>query len=324
MSGLLSLPRVPLATLPTPLVPAFRLSDALGTEVWLKRDDLTGLGLGGNKVRGLEFLLADALEQDADCIVTGAGPQSNWAMLAALGARLCGLDSYLVFYGDPVPGTGNLLLAQLAGADIRFTGDEERKSVDAGMEWLAERLRSKGRRPYVLPRGGATAVGAVGYAQATLELGEQLHRVGLSPTAVWLATGSCGTQGGLVAGARWLGLTYQVVGVTVSRPAGECRELVARLAGGAAELLGVAGTLGVVDDDVVVLDGWAGKYGSPSPEGVAAARRVAQTEGVFLDPVFGAKAMAALVDGAREGVAGPVVFLVTGGAPALFSAGEPV
>lgn len=321
--GLLSLPRVPLALTPTPLQPAPRLSEACGVDVWLKRDDLTGVGLGGNKVRGLELLLADALAIGADCLVTGAGPQSNWAMLAALAARRCGLDPFLVFYGDPVPPSGNLLLDALIGAEIRYTGAAERTSVDAGIEALAADLRASGRRPYVLPRGGATVLGAAGYARASLELAEQLDGAGLEPVALWLATGSCGTQAGLVAGARWLRTGYDVVGVTVSRPVDECVARVATLAAGVGELIGSPVPAGPADD-VTVLGGHLGPgYGKPSAEGERATRLVARTEGVFLDPVFGAKAMAALLDWAAGGGSGPVVFLVSGGAPTLFAAAGP-
>ena len=223
MTGLLDLPRVALATTPTPLLPAPRLSEAAGVEIWLKRDDLTGLGLGGNKVRALEFLIGDALSQGCDCLVTGAGPQSNWAMLAALAARRSGLDAHLAFYGQPSDSaTGNHLLAELAGASVSFTGNPDRTSVDSAIEEIAETLRTEGRRPYVLPRGGATARGSVGYLAASLELSIQLAAAQLVPTQLWLATGSCGTQAGLVAGVRWLALPYTVVGVSVSRPVGEC------------------------------------------------------------------------------------------------------
>jgi D-cysteine desulfhydrase len=318
MRQLVALPRVPLVAAPTPLQPAPRLSAELGIEVWFKRDDLTGLGLGGNKVRGLEYLLGDALASECDCLVTGAGSQSNWAMLAALAARRCGLAPYLVFYGSPTRPTGNLLLSELLGADIRFTGELERASVDAGIDKLAAELLASGRRPYPVPRGGATPLGAAGYVRASLELADQLLAADLAPSQLWLATGSCGTQAGLVAGSRWLHSPYDVVGVTVSRPVDECVSRVTSLADGVIELL----DLSPDDDGVTVLGGYLGPgYGQASSVGDAAARLVARTEGIFLDPVFGAKAMAALVDAARTGsIAGPVVFLVSGGAPTLFAA----
>ncbi len=316
MTGLAAVPRIRLATLPTPLLPAPRLSEALGVEVWLKRDDLTGLGLGGNKVRGLEFLLADAVGQGCDTLVTGGGPGSNWAMLAALAARTRGLDTVLVCYGDPVPAVGNMALAELVGARIRFTGDADRASVDTGVAAAADELRAAGRHPYPMGRGGATAVGALGYLTAARELAVQLADADLAPAAFWLATGSCGTQAGLVAGTAWQGLS-PVVGVTVSRPAAECVTRVAELAAEAAALAGVSPPHG----RPTVVDGLVGPgYGYRSPEGDAAAELVARLEGVFLDPVFGAKAMAGLVAAARHGeVGGPVVFVVTGGAPTLFT-----
>jgi D-cysteine desulfhydrase len=321
-AGPRTLPKVRLGTLPTPLVPAPGLSAALGAEIWLKRDDLTGLGLGGNKVRALEYLLADAHDQGADCLVTGGGPQSNWAALAALAAAHDGLDAELVLYGPPQATAGNLLLAELAGARVRFTGDPDRTSVDRQVAERGQALQGAGRRPYLLPRGGATPLGAVGYADAAAELADQLAGTALEPAQLWLATGSCGTQAGLVAGARRLRAGWEVVGVSVSRPVLECRRRIADLAAGAATLLGLPAPPAGDPHDITVLGGHLGPaYGVPSPDGQRAAGLVARTEGILLDPVFGAKAMAALVDAVRAGrCRGPVVFLVTGGAPTLFTA----
>ena len=163
MTGRLeNIPRVALAALPTPLQPALRLSEAVGLEVWVKRDDLTGLGLGGNKVRGLEFLIADACGRGCDVLVTGGAPQSNWAMLAALAARRCGMDAVLVSYGDPVPVLGNQSLAELVGAELRFTGDSDRASVDREVERVAVELSAAGRTPYAVGRG--TEAGPVALA----------------------------------------------------------------------------------------------------------------------------------------------------------------
>jgi D-cysteine desulfhydrase len=317
MADLASVPRERLALLPTPLHAAPRLSDALGIEVWFKRDDLTGLGLGGNKVRPLEFLLGDALARRCDVLVTGSGAQSNWSMLAALAARRCGLDAIVCFYGDPPPeARGNLLLQRLAGADLRWTGDPSRASVDAMIEHVADSLRAEGRTPLVVPRGGATARGSLGYLLGAAEITDQARGAGLVEPLLWLGTGSCGTQGGLVAGVA-AGYLPRVVGVTVSRPAEECRERVLTLAAGAAEL---AGTPSPTSALVEIVDGFIGPgYGYASPEGSDAAALVARTEGLFLDPPFCAKAMAALIAAARAGeVNGPVIFLVSGGAPTLF------
>ena len=318
MTGLATLPRVSLVAAPTPLQPASRLSAVIGTQVWFKRDDLTGFGLGGNKVRVLEYLLGDALGRGCDCLVTGAGPQSNWAMLAALAARRCGLDPYLEFYGSPAEAVGNLLLAELAGAQIHYTGELDRASVDDAMVKRAAELSAAGRRPYLVPRGGATPLGAAGYVAASLELADQLSSLGVRPRQLWLATGSCGTQAGLLAGGQAVSADHDVVGVSVSRPVEECVARIVTLRDGVSALLGLPVAAGA---DVTVLGGYLGPgYGQPSPQGEEAARLVARTEGVFLDPVFGAKAMACLLDAAAAGrLAGPVVFLVSGGAPTLFA-----
>ena len=311
-------PRVDLVIAPTPLHQARRLSHELGVELYFKRDDLTGAGLGGNKLRGLEYLIADALAQGCDSLVTGAGPQSNWTMLAALACLRCGIEPHIVCYGTaPSRTEGNLRLHRWLGVDVRFTGSAERSSVDAGIEAVAAGLRAEGRRPYPVPRGGATPLGALGYLRASQELAVQLAGLAEPPAGLWLATGSCGTQAGLLAGVTLAGASYQVTGVTVSRPADECRRRVGDLAAAAAALAGQDPVIPVPD----VRDGWIGPgYGVPSAAGQAAARLAAVTEGVFLDPVFGAKAMAALIAEARAGrLDRPQVFLVSGGAPTLFA-----
>jgi D-cysteine desulfhydrase len=308
---LAGLPRVRLAELPTPLQRAPRLSEALGVEVLVKRDDLTGLGLGGNKVRILEPLLGEALEAGADVVLTAGGAQSNHAALTALAAARLGLEAHLVRYGPerPVAHEGNAALSALAGARVTWTGDPDRSSVDPALARLADELRARGRTPYVVPRGGATALGASAYVRASLELALQLDELGVTPTRVVVATGSCGTQAGLVAGARVLGARHRVVGVTVSRPREECLRRVRTLAADCLALLGVDAP----EPEPEVLDGYIGPgYGRPSEGGRGAATLAARTEGLVLDPVFTAKAMAALVERAGED-GGPVVFWHTGG-----------
>lgn len=316
LSGLAAIRRFEFAQLPTPLHAAPRLSDELGVAVWFKRDDLTGIGLGGNKVRALEYLLADACAQGCDALVTGAGVQSNWTMLAALTATRYGLEPFVVCYGDAVTDRGNLLLHRQIGTTISFTGDPERTSVDAAMDVLAGELRARGRRPYVVPRGGATPVGSLGYLRASLELSVQFAELSDPPTELWLPAGSGGTCAGLLAGAELRPGSGAVVGVTVSRPVADITAQVRRLAAGALDLIGAKGGL-----PVDIRDGFIGSgYGVQSAAGEAAAALVARTESVFLDPVFGAKAMAALIDACRCGeVTKPVAFLVSGGAPTLFT-----
>jgi D-cysteine desulfhydrase len=314
-------PRVDLVIAPTPLHAAPRLSRELGIELFLKRDDLTGAGLGGNKLRGLEYLVADALAHGCDSLVTGAGPQSNWTMLAALACLRYRIKPHIVCYGRaPRRAEGNLRLHRWLDVDIRFTGSAERSSVDAGIDAVTAALRSAGKQAYPVPRGGATPLAALGYLRASQEITTQMSVLD-RPGTVWLATGSGGTHAGLLAGTAQSGAGFRVVGVTVSRPGDECRQRVRDLAAGAADLAGTSADIPEPD----VRDGWIGPgYGIPSPAGQAAARLVAVTEGVFLDPVFGAKAMAALVAEARAGrLSGPQVFLVSGGAPTLFAGPAP-
>ncbi len=324
-AGLARMPRVPLVLGPTPLHPAPRLSAELGVPVLFKRDDLAGVGLGGNKLRGLEYILADVVARGCDALVTGAGPQSNWTLLAALACLRHQVVPHVVCYGSGAPEEGNVRLHRRIGTDLRFTGDPDRASVDAGIEAVTGELRAAGHRPYPVPRGGATPLGALGYLRASAELAGQLADQptgrGESPATLWLATGSCATQAGLLAGAAMTtaaaGTCWQVTGVTVSRPASEARDRVRALAADAAALAGLDVPLAEPD----VRDGWIGPgYGVPSAAGEDAARLIAVTEGVFLDPVFGAKAMAALIAACRAGQArGTQVFLVSGGAPTLFA-----
>jgi D-cysteine desulfhydrase family pyridoxal phosphate-dependent enzyme len=305
-------PRFPLATLPTPLHRAERLELALrAPPLWIKRDDLTGFALAGNKARKLEYAIGEALDRGSDVVVTGGGPGSNHCRGTAAAARAAGLACVMLLYGDePSRPRTNLSLIRGFGADVRFTGDPDRSSVDLEVERAAKELEADGRRPYVIPRGGASAVGAYGYAVAARELGRQLDDFEVEPSAVILATGSCGTQAGLLAGAAAEERSWRIVGATVSRPPEECRARLLELAAGSAELLGAPVPF---PNQVEVVDARGPGYGIPSAEGGRAARLAADSEGLLLDPVFTAKAMGALMEMVRGGLDGPVVFVHTGG-----------
>lgn len=314
------LPRLRLAQLPTPLEEAGRLEQHFpGVRLFLKRDDLTGPVLGGNKARKLEFLLADARQQGAAVVLTVGAAQSNHARLTAgLAARL-GLECILVLEGtEPEEKQGNLLLDRLLGAEVRFAGARPAQEV---MEEMAAGLRGQGRRPYAIPVGGSTPLGALAYCLAMEEMLCQASSLGIVVHRVYVANGSAGTQAGLVLGARVLDPTLRVIGISVSRSSGECRLRVADLATGAAALLGLP--LTVLPGDVEVRDGYVGPgYGIPTPSCLEAIDLLARYEGVLLDPVYTGKAMAALLDDLRRGEVKEgenVVFWHTGGSPALFA-----
>jgi D-cysteine desulfhydrase family pyridoxal phosphate-dependent enzyme len=320
--GLKTIPRVPLAYLPTPLVEAPRLAAAMGgPRLWIKRDDLTGFGFGGNKIRGLEFLLADALAQGADTLVTGAAPQSNSVRATAAAATHAGLAMVAVYSGTPpLEIEGNYRLTRLLGAQVRFTGNPDRASVDGAIETVESELHAAGHRPYAIPRGGACVLGALGYVQAAHELAEQCAVQGIAPDAIVLATGSCGAHAGLLAGVCALRLPWRVEGFTVSRPVEEVQGRVYTLAQAALNRLGLAQI--IAPQDVIVHAGFIGSgYGVPTPEGAAAIRLAARCEGIFLDPTYTGKALAGLASYSRAGRFRrdeTVIFLHTGGEPALF------
>lgn len=327
-------PRFRLATLPTPLQNATRLRDALGgptraPRILIKRDDLTGLAFGGNKARKLEFLVGDAVRQGASVLITSGAVQSNHARMTAAAARMAGLGVALVLTtrDDPPAVQGNLLLDRLLGAEVHLipagpdpsvavSADESAKVSDVEHE-----LRARGGRPYVIPVGGSSPIGALGYVAGSLELIEQLWSQGEMPSRLYYASGSRGTQAGLVLGAMLFGAPYAVHGVAVSGGEAEKTDRALRLANEAAFVLGRSTRVSARDLDTDTQHIGPG-YGIPSRECLDAIRIVARAEGVFLDPVYTGKAMAALIDDVRRGVIEPsetVVFLHTGGTPALFA-----
>ena len=304
--------RMALANLPTPLTFAPRLSEELGSSIWLKRDDLTGVGLGGNKARAIEFHMGACREAGADVFVTGGGPRSNWVLAAAAAAAARGIDCELVLFGDrPPAGTSGVdLLDRVDNLRIHFTGSPVRASVDPLLDRVEACLREEGRRPYVVGRGGAGPVGALGYVAAVDEIDDQAQGAGVRFEAMWLAAGSCGTMAGLVAGYRRRTGGPRVVGAAVHRPVEECQRRIEDISEASLDILEVAHRYPVRWQVTDHLD--------PDPLEVdAAARLMASTEGVFLDPEYGSCALADLIRQAGE-VRGPVLFLVTGGTLNLF------
>lgn len=315
------LPRVRLAHLPTPLEEAPRLSEALGLRVLFKRDDLTGLALGGNKVRMLEFRLARALEEGADVVVAGFDSQSNHARLIAAACARLGLEAYLVLRRGrgvrPEP-QGNLLLNLLFGAKVRLIEADPAEQEQVIRE-TARRLREAGRRPFVTGLDDRD-LSAIAYAECALELVEQLEERRLRADYLFLASQGS-TQAGLLLGAKCLNGPFKVVGINPVDWVTDAPARIARIANAAARRLELAITIGPAE--VISLDDYLGKgYGQLTPECVEAIKLVARTEGLLLDPVYTGKAMAGLVDWARRGLIRPeetVIFLHTGGVPALFA-----
>jgi len=319
-----TLPRVRLANLPTPLQELHNLSAALkGPRILVKRDDMTGLAFGGNKTRKLEYLMADAISQDADYIVTGAGFHSNWCTQAAAAARKSGMKVVLVKSGpkdgyEPEDIDGNNLLHHLMGAEIKVARPENTQKV---IEETMEELKAAGHRPYLLRATGSTPPGVMGYVNTILELTSQAVEMGVDIDYLVHASGSGGTQAGLVLGSKMFSTGMKVIGVTTGgRPKESQIENVSNLVKEAAELLELS--IGLAADDVVVYDEYAGGgYGYVSDQKMEAIKMTAETEGLMLDPVYTASSMACLIDLCRKKFFKPedvVVYLHTGGPAALF------
>ncbi len=328
-AGLEAFPRLALAAYPTPLEPMPRLSAELGRPVYVKRDDGPGRGLGGNKVRKLEYLLAEALQQGARRVVTFGGLQSNHARLTAAAARACGLEPHL-FYFAPRPARleGNLLVNELLGAKMHFINLGAEGGAPRSLEgtirlvrWLARFLVG---RHYFIPVGGHSALGCLGYARAALELDEQARQLGLGRANVVLAAGTGGTLAGLAAGLALLGSPLQPVGIDVGKLWKSFPGSIARLASEICRLLGAPA--GFVPPPVSLVEA---RYAGPGycildDACRSALRRAARLEGLLLDPVYTGKAFAGLLDLIERkdpllGQDEPVIFLHTGGYPGLFA-----
>lgn len=317
------LPRFRLAQLPTPLEPLPAVAKALGgPALWIKRDDQTGLALGGNKTRKLEFLVGDALNQACDTLVTLGAAQSNHCRQTAAAAARAGLACELILNGQrPDLPNGNLLLNELLGARAHWI---ERSQRAAKLRALVDALLAEGRKPYAIPVGGSNGIGATGYVAAMLELQEQLRASGQRVDHIVFGTSSGGTQAGLVLGARLAGFGGQLHGLSIDKDDPEHHEFeteVAQIANDCATYIGSTGR--VTREDVKVVYGYrGGGYGVVGEREREAIRLLAQQEGIILDPVYTGRAFGALLDLIRQGRFGQgetVLFWHTGGAPALFA-----
>jgi L-cysteate sulfo-lyase len=320
-----SFPRLGLAQLPTPLEPMKRLTDYLGgPRLWVKREDATGIGFGGNKLRKLDYLLSEALSNGADTIVSGGIVQSNsQRQVAAVAAKL-GIACHLaVYHGRLDPPTpeyktsGNAFLNRLFGAqlhDVPWTGDR-----NAAIRALASELEAKGRNPYCVPYGASNILGAIAYATTISEIDSQATAQGCNPVAIVHASGSAGTQSGLIVGASIAMPCVRIVGIDIDAEPDRVRADVATFARGASNLLDVS----FDEASVEVVAGHAGPaYGVPHAATIEAIRLAGQLEALPLDPVYTGKALAGLIALIREGrwrKEEDVVFVHTGGAPLLFA-----
>jgi L-cysteate sulfo-lyase len=317
--------RVHLCHQPTPVEDMPRLSATLGgPRLWIKRDDCTGLATGGNKTRKLEFLIAAALDEGADMVVTQGAVQSNHVRQTAAAACKFGLDCHALLErrvpdkGSDYEQTGNVLFDQIFNTSIEFRP----AGLDMNAEAMAvtERLRAEGRKPYFIPGGGSNEIGALGYVSTAQELLGQIEAQGLDVKWVVLATGSAGTHAGLVAGFHALGCDIPIMGISVRQPHDVQVENVYKLAVKTAALL----TDKPLDrSKVLVDDGYVGPgYGIPTEGTIAAISTLARHEGILLDPVYSGKGMAGLIGQVESGqitAEGDVVFLHTGGAVSLFA-----
>ena len=318
-------PRVPLAHLPTPLEHLPRLSTHLGgPEIYVKRDDCTGLASGGNKTRKLEYSMAEAMQQGADTIVTVGAVQSNHVRQAAAAAAKLGLKCEVLLEhrvtdpSEPYATSGNVLLDRILGANLReYPGGTD---FDAALNEVAEEISAAGGQPYVIPGGASNTVGALGYVNCAIELLEQIDAQRLNVAHIVTATGSAGTQAGLIVGLKAMQSDVSLLGIGVNIPREAQEEKVYKLACETADYIGMPGC--VAREDVVANCDYVGDgYGVPTDAMNAAVLMLARDEGLLFDPVYSGKGLAGMIDLIRSGslAGGDIVFLHTGGSAALFA-----
>jgi D-cysteine desulfhydrase len=314
------IPRVELAHAPTPLLKLERLSTELGVELWVKRDDLTGLLETGNKIRKLEYLIGEALAQRADTLITCGTLQSNCCRaVSAVAARL-GLKAMLALKGVPPPEyDGNLLLDRLLGAEVRYCTDEEWEKVDQVMQEMAGRARAAGRTPYVIPESGATVVGALGYFACGQEIAQQVRHGAPEFDTIAITAFSGGSQAGLLMAKQLTGLRAEIVSVPIAWEAERVRSYVTDVIEQARRRWSLAVQ---VPDEIRLLDGYQGAgRAEVAPEDLAMVLRVARREGIVLDPVYTAKAFGGLLDHIRRqpgSLGRRICFIHTGGVFSIY------
>jgi len=314
------IPRVELAVAPTPLLKLERLSAELGVELWVKRDDLTGLLETGNKIRKLEFLVGEALAQRADTLITCGTSQSNCCRcVAAVAARL-GLKAMLALKGaPPAEYDGNLLLDRLLGAEVRYCDDEEWEKVDQVMLEMAGRARAAGRTPYVIPESGATVVGALGYLSCGQEIVQQIRHGAPEFDSIVITAFSGGSQAGLLMAKQLAGLRAEIVSVPIAWEGERVRAYVGDVIEQASRRFRLAVR---VPDEIRLLDGYQGVgRAAVRPEDLEMVVRLARQEGIVLDPVYTAKAFGGLLDRIRRepgSLGRRICFIHTGGVFSIF------
>jgi L-cysteate sulfo-lyase len=318
-------PKVRLGHLPTPLEPMDRLSEILGgPRLWVKRDDCTGLSSGGNKTRKLEFLMADAQSKGADTIITQGATQSNHARQTTAAAAKLGMECHILLEDRTGSNdnnyilNGNVLLDRLHGASVsKRSGGTD---MNLEMQDFADTLTEKGKKPYIIPGGGSNPIGALGYVNCARELTEQASEIGLKIDALVHATGSAGTQAGLVAGLAAIQSSIHLLGIGVRAPKDKQEQMVFDLAQKTADYLDTG--IEIERDKVRAICDYVGAgYGLPTDGMIKAVKLLAQSEGLLFDPVYSGKGLDGLIDQIKKGYfAGMdnVVFLHTGGSAALF------
>lgn len=321
LQNLTRFPRLEFIGAPTPLEYLPRLSDHLGREIFIKRDDVTPMAMGGNKLRKLEFLAADALREGADTLVTAGAIQSNHVRQTAAVAAKLGLHCVALLENpmgtkaENYLSNGNRLLLDLFNTQVEMC--DALTDPNAQLAELATRIEAQGFRPYVIPVGGSNALGALGYVESALEIAQQCEGA-VTISSVVVASGSAGTHAGLAIGLEQVMPDAELIGVTVSRSVADQLPKVVTLQQEIAQNLEVT-----ANADITLWDDYfAPSYGIPNEAGMEAVKLLASLEGILLDPVYTGKAMAGLIDGInnhRFKASGPVLFVHTGGAPALFA-----